>query len=79
MNIAFDGEKKKIYTKLLLILIYPENIYLFKINNRNIRKRYEICPKLAVKKTERSCAGVFIVNSKHSPLFLGLQCLTLNS
>ena len=24
---------------------YPANIYLFKVNNRNIRKRSEICSK----------------------------------
>ena len=25
---------------------YPANIYLFKVNNRNTRKRYEIYPNL---------------------------------
>ena len=25
----------------------PANIYLFKVNNRNIKKRFEICSKLA--------------------------------
>ena len=32
---------------------YAANIYLFKINNRNIRKRCEICSVLTVKTTER--------------------------
>ena len=30
-------------------LIYPAHIYLFKVNNRNTRKRCEICLKLAIK------------------------------
>ena len=29
------------------------NIYLFKANNKNIRKRYEICSKLRTKTTDR--------------------------
>ena len=28
---------------------YPDNIYLFKFNNRNTRKRCEICSKLTIK------------------------------
>ena len=28
-------------------LNFPANIYLFKVNNRNTRKRCEICSKLA--------------------------------
>ena len=31
----------------------PVNIYLFKVNNRNIAKRYEICAKLTIKTPER--------------------------
>ena len=31
----------------------PANIYLFKINNRNTRKRCEICSKLTIKSPER--------------------------
>ena len=31
----------------------PANIYLFKDNNRNTRKRYEICSKLTIKTYER--------------------------
>ena len=46
----------------------PANIYFFKINNRNTRKRCEICSKLTIKAPEwrrwrRS--GVFIVNFEH--------------
>ena len=43
-------------------------IYLFKVNNRNIRNRYEICSKVTIKTPERRqwrCSGVFIVSFKH--------------
>ena len=32
---------------------FPLNIYLFKVNNRNTRKRCEICLKLIIKALER--------------------------
>ena len=32
-----------------LFRIYPANIYLFKVTNRSIRKRCEICSKLIIK------------------------------
>ena len=32
---------------------YSKNIYLFKVNNRNTRKSYEICSKLTIKTPER--------------------------
>ena len=28
----------------------PDNIYLFKVNNKNTRKRYAICSKLTIKR-----------------------------
>ena len=31
------------------------NIYLFKINNKNTRKRREICSKLTVETPKRNC------------------------
>ena len=43
----------------------PANIYLFKVNNRNTRRRYEICSKLTIKTLELHhwrCSSVFIVN-----------------
>ena len=61
---------------------FPGNIYLFNINNRNNRKRYEICLKLTTKAPEwrqwrRS--GVFIVNFERiSHLFLMFLLLILN-
>ena len=41
--------------------------FLLKVNNRNSRKRCEICSKLTKKKLERRqwCSGVFIVNFEH--------------
>ena len=31
----------------------PADIYLFKLNNRNTRTRFEICSKLTIKTLER--------------------------
>ena len=28
--------------------LYPANMYLFKVNNRNTRKRYKTCSKLTI-------------------------------
>ena len=59
----------------------PTIIYLFKVNNRSTRKRYEICLKLTIKATKRHHwrpSGVFIVNFEHiSHLFLVFLLLTL--
>ena len=38
----------------------PVNIYMFKVNNRNNRTRYQICSKLTIK-----TPGVFVVNFEH--------------
>ena len=50
------------------------NIYLFKINNRNVQKRCEKCSKLIITIPERRHqrrSGIFIVNFEHiSHLFL---------
>ena len=60
----------------------PANIYLFKVNNRNTRKRCEIFSKLTIKTPERRRwrrSGVFIINFENiSHLFLELLLLTLN-
>ena len=48
----------------------PANIYLFRFNSRNTRKRCEICSKFTIKALECR-SGVFIVKFKHiSHLFL---------
>ena len=63
--------------------IFPTGIYLFKVNNRNTRTRYEICSKLTVKTPERRQwlrPGVFIVNFEHmSHFLLVFLLLTLNT
>ena len=61
---------------------YPSKIYVVKVNNRNTRKKCEICSKLTIKTSElrQWCrSGVFIVNVEHiSHLFLVFLLLTLN-
>ena len=58
------------------------NIFLFKLNNRNARKRYEICSKLTITTPEPRHwrrSDVFIVKFEHiSQLFLVLLFLTLS-
>ena len=57
-------------------------IYLLKVNNRNIRKKYEICSKLTANTPERlhwNRSSVLIVNLEHtSNLILAFLLLTLN-
>ena len=51
----------------------PGNIYLFKVNNKNTRKRCEIFSRLTIKTLERRhChrSVVFIVNFEHISHFL---------
>ena len=38
---------------VVLITVYPTNIYLLKVNNRNTRKMCEIYSKLKIKSPER--------------------------
>ena len=33
--------------------VFPGNIYLFNVNNRNTRKRYQICSKSTIKTLEQ--------------------------
>ena len=62
--------------------LLPAGIYLLKVNNRNTRKRCEICSKLTIKTPNRRQwrrSGVFIVNFKHiSYLVLVFLLLTLS-
>ena len=39
----------------------PANIYLLKVNNRNTRKRCEICSKLTIKTTEGRLGIVLVI------------------
>ena len=51
---------------------HPANIYLFKVNKTNTRKRCEIYSKLMIVNNVQSHwrhSGVFIVNFKHINLF----------
>ena len=47
--------KKTFFKKIFLNFQtnYPANIYLFKVNNTNTRKKCEICSKLTIKTPER--------------------------
>ena len=63
----------------IFITPYPTNIYLFKVNNKNIRKRCEIRSKLIIKTPERDVNDVvlvfFIANFENIPhLFLCYYC-----
>ena len=62
--------------------VFSAGNYMFKVNNRNTRRRCEICSKLTIKTPERRhwCrSGVFIVNFEHtSHLLLVLLLLTLS-
>ena len=59
----------------------PTNKFMVKVNNRNTRKKCEICSKSTVKTPERRQrrrSGVFIVNFEHIlDLFHGFLLLTL--
>ena len=62
---------------------YPANIYLLNVNNRNTKKRREVCPELTIKTAEwgqwRRSGVVFIVNFKDiSHFFLVFFFLPLN-
>ena len=61
--------------------MFPANIYLFKVNNRNTRKMSEICLKLTIKTPEQPHwrrSGIFIVNIEHILHLLISLLLTLN-
>ena len=62
--------------------IFPANICLFKVSNKNYRKRYEICSKLTTETPEQRHwrrSVVFIVNFEHiSHLFLVFLLLIWN-
>ena len=58
---------------------FSGNVYLFKVNNGNTRKRFEICSKLAIKAPERYHDMTFTVKFEHiSQFFLVSLLLTLN-
>ena len=83
-NTATQYEKMvgKFETNFVAERVFPVGIYLIKVNNRNIRKRCEICSKLIIKAPGRRHwrrFGVFIVNFEHiSHFVLVFLLLTLN-
>ena len=71
-NLGIGAHLKSCF-RLLVGTFHFANIYLFKVNNRNARKRCEICSKLTVKTSTMSLTSFwcFIVNFEHiSNLFL---------
>ena len=62
--------------------LHPAGSYVFKVNNRNTRARYEICSELTIKTPELRHwrrSDVFIVNFEHILyLVLVFLLLTLN-
>ena len=62
--------------------INPANIFLYTVNYRNTRKRYEICSKVTIKTPKRrqgGRSGVIIVYFEHiSHLFLVFLLLHLS-
>ena len=74
-----------LYNFLRIITQYPVNMYLLQVNNRDSRRKCEICSKLNIKTPERrQChrSSVFIVNFEHilhiALLFLIVQeCIKL--
>ena len=65
---------------LVAIIRIPANMYLFKVNSRNIRKRYKICSKLTIKTPERRHwrqSGVFIVNFEYFIHFSSVSLVNL--
>ena len=61
---------------------FPAGNYMFKVNNRNIRTRCDICSKLTIKIPEWChwcCSDIFIVKFEHiSHLVLVFLLLTLS-
>ena len=53
------------FRKLFAYLNVAAGIYLLKVNNRNTRRRCEICSKLTKKTPERRQWRVSIVNFEH--------------
>ena len=68
--------------RLIMEVLFPAGIYLFKVNNGNTRTTCETCSKLTIKiPKRRHCrrSGVFIVNFEHiSHIVLVFPLLTLN-
>ena len=55
------------FATLIKLITYPAGIYLLKVNNKNTRKRCDVCSKLTIKTLEQhQVSAVFsIVNFEH--------------
>ena len=65
----------------MMYYLLPSNMHLFKINNRNTRKRNEICSKLIIKTPKQRHwrrSSVFIKFEYISHFFLEFLLLTLS-
>ena len=73
---------KVLDTPTQYILHIQAGSYMFKITNRNTRKRCQICSRLTIKTSDRRQwrrSGVFVVNFEHiSHLVLEFLLLTLS-
>ena len=63
LKIKFPTSSVQIQTKFILYSAKcdPADIYMFKVNNRNPRTRFEICSKLTIKTPERRQWGKLLL------------------
>ena len=63
LKIKFPTSSVQIQTKFILYSAKcdPAGIYMFKVNNRNTRTRFEICSKLTIKTPERRQWGKLLL------------------
>ena len=82
--LPFSNKNNGLIVSLMYLKVTTDSpsICLFRVNNRNTRKKYEICSKLPINKPERRqwcSSGVLIVTTEDiSDLFLVFLLLTLN-
>ena len=55
--------------ELLMARKIPASIYLFKVNNRNTKKRNEICSKLIKTPERRHLAGIILLPTSSGATF----------
>ena len=51
------------------LLLYPVNIYMFKVNNRNTGKRYGICSQLTIKPSDVVLVSLWLTLTIFSTFF----------
>ena len=54
---------------------YPDNIYLFKFNNKNMRKSFEICSKLSMTSFWCFFVGFFLLTMNMFPTFINVSAV----